>query len=193
MVARDLGGFLLVISDEPQSTTAWAAGARGEELLGRRLDGLASRRVRALHDRRIARTKANIDHIAVGPAGVFITDAKRYKRRPQLRVEGGLFRPSVEKLVVGSRAQTKLVEGVHKQLDLVRAALAAAGLAELPSRGVLCFVAADWPLIGGSFVIGGVSILWPKKLADQLVAAGPVDDAPIDRAHRVLADAFPLA
>ena len=193
MAHPKIGGFLLAVSDEPQSTTAWATGARGEELLGKRLDGLAGDGVRLLHDRRIPRTKANIDHIAVSPAGVFVIDAKRYKGRPQLRVEGGLFRPRVEKLVVGTRDQTKLVEGVHKQVDLVRSALEAAGLADMPVRGVLCFVEADWPLFGGSFVIDNVSVLWPKKLAEELATAGPLDDAMTERVHRVLAAAFPLA
>lgn len=188
-----IGGFLLAVSDEPQSTTAWATGARGEELLGKRLDGLAGEGVRLLHDRRIPRTKANIDHIAVSPAGVFVIDAKRYKGRPQLRVEGGLFRPRVERLVVGTRDQTKLVEGVHKQVDLVRAALEAAGVADVPVRGVLCFVEADWPLFGGSFVIDGVNVLWPKKLAEILSAGGPLDAAAVDRAHRGLAAALPPA
>ena len=188
-----LGGFILAISDEPQSTTAWATGARGEQVLGRGLDGLARRGVRVLHDRRIPRTKANIDHIAVSAAGVFVIDAKRYKGRPRLRVEGGLFRPRVEKLMVGGRHQTKLVEGVHKQVDVVRAVLADAGVAEVPVRGVLCFVEANWPLIGGSFVIDGVSVIWPKKLAEQLVAAGPLDDAMAERVHRALAAAFPAA
>ena len=188
-----LGGFILAISDEPQSTTAWATGARGEQVLGRGLDGLARRGVRVLHDRRIPRTRANIDHIAVSAAGVFVIDAKRYKGRPQLRVEGGLFRPRVEKLMVGGRHQTKLVEGVYKQVDVVRAVLADAGVAEVPVRGVLCFVEANRPLIGGSFVIDGVSVIWPKKLAEQLVATGPLDDAMTERVHSALAAAFPAA
>jgi hypothetical protein len=143
-----------------------------------------------LHDRRVPRTKVNIDHIAVGPTGVFVIDAKRYNGRPHLRVEGGLFRPRVEKLMVGSRDQPNVVAGVHKQVALVRSALEAAGLAELAVRGVLCFVEADWPLIGGSFVIDGVSVLWPKKLAGLLVADGPLDDNSVDRAHRALASAL---
>lgn len=188
-----IGGFLLAISEEPASTRAWATGARGEELLGRGLDALAHRGVRVLHDRRIPRTRANIDHIAVSPAGVFVVDAKRYRGRPQLRVEGGLFRPRVEKLVVGSRDQTRLVEAVHNQVDLVRDALSLVGLAELKVRGVLCFVEADWPLIGGSFVIDGVHVLWPKKLAARLIAGGSLDDVVVDGAHRALAAAFPPA
>ena len=69
-----IGGFLLAISEEPQSTTAWAVGARGEALLGKGLDGLASRGVRVLHDRRTPRTRANIDHVAVSSSGVFVID-----------------------------------------------------------------------------------------------------------------------
>jgi hypothetical protein len=71
-----LGGAILALSDDPQSTRAWATGARGEELLGRRLDTLVGGRVRVLHDRRIPRTRANIDHIAIGPSGVFVIDAR---------------------------------------------------------------------------------------------------------------------
>jgi hypothetical protein len=48
-----IGGLVLAISDDPQSTTAWAVGARGEELLARRLDGLDDQGVLTLHDRRI--------------------------------------------------------------------------------------------------------------------------------------------
>ena len=188
-----VGGLFLAISDEPQSTTAWAIGARGEELLGRQLDGLTGQGVRVLHDRRIPRTKANIDHVAVATSGVFVIDAKRYKGRPQLRVEGGLFRPRVAKLMVGTRDQTKLVDGVRKQVDLVQGALDVVGLAGIPVRGLLCFVEADWPLVGGSFVIDDVDVLWPKKVAEHLTEPGGLDDAMTERVHRVLAAAFPAA
>lgn len=188
-----LGGLILALSDEPQSTTAWARGARGEELLASRLGTLTDKGVRLLHDRRIPRTRANIDHIAVGPTGVHVIDAKRYQGRPALKIEGGLLRPRVEKLVVGSRDCTKLVEGVHKQVELVRTALDGAGLTDAPVRGTLCFVDADWPLIGGSFTIAGVAVLWPKKLAERLVTEGPLPPEAVEEAHRTLASAFPTA
>ncbi|WP_260458794.1 nuclease-related domain-containing protein [Actinotalea ferrariae] len=188
-----LGGLILAITDEPQSTTAWARGARGEELLAAGLDRLAGRGVHLLHDRRIPRTRANIDHVAVASSGVHVIDAKRYKGRPSLRVEGGLFRPRVEKLVVGSRECTRLVEGMHKQTGLVRAALDGAGYADVPVHGALCFVEADWPLFGGSFVIDGVAVLWPKKLGERLVAPGALTEHDVDAVHRALARAFPAA
>lgn len=188
-----LGGLILALSGEPQSTTAWARGARGEELLGARLEDLAARGVRLLHDRRIPGTRANIDHIAVGPSGVHVIDAKRYEGRPTLRVEGGVIRHRVEKLLVGSRDCTRLVEGMHKQVGLVQAALDTAGLQDVPVHGALCFVGAEWPLIGGSFVIDDVAVLWPKKLAERLVAPGPQAAGRVDATHRVLGRAFPPA
>lgn len=188
-----IGGLILALSDGPQSTTAWQRGARGEELLGTRLDGLAAHGVRLLHDRRIPRTRANIDHIAVAPTGVHVIDAKRYKGRPSLRVEGGLLRPRVENLLVGSRDCTRLVDGMHKQVNLVRSTLDAAGLPDVPVQGALCFVEADWPLIGGSFVIADVVVLWPRKLAERLVAPGPMTDDDVEATHRALASGFPAA
>jgi hypothetical protein len=188
-----LGGLILAISEEPRNTTAWARGARGEEILGRNLDGLEPRGVRVLHDRRIPRTRANIDHIAVAPTGVHVIDAKRYKGRPALRVEGGIVRPRVHKLMVGSRNRTSLVEGMHKQLEVVRAALDRAGFTDVPVHGTLCFVDADWPLFGGSFAISDVAVLWPKKLVQRLLAPGEVTTGVGIAVHASLARAFPVA
>lgn len=190
-----IGGFLLAITEEPQSTRAWDTGAAGEQVVGARLDSLAGNEYAVLHDRRIPRTRANIDHVVVSSAGVFVVDAKKYKGRPALRVEGGLFRPRTEKLVVGGRDCTRLVDGALKQVDLVREVVDDPAV---PVTGVLCFVAADWPLIGGAFETRGVHVLWPKRLL-QLVATRPDDreaaPAPIDvpAVGTRLARAFPPA
>jgi hypothetical protein len=142
-----------------------------------------------LHDRRIPGTRANIDHLAVTPNGVYVIDAKKYAGRPNLRIEGGILRPRVEKLMVGSRNCTKLVDGMLKQADVVTGVLGP----EVPVHGVLCFVEADWPLIGGAFTTRGVLVVWPKKLYPKLRAEGPLDAASIDRLHRQLAQALPPA
>lgn len=47
-----LGGIAVALSDEKQSTEAWATGAVGQERLGARLDSLASESIVVLHDRR---------------------------------------------------------------------------------------------------------------------------------------------
>ena len=48
-----IGGLILALSEDPQSTRAWSQGAVGEERLGARLDSLTSDGVAVLHDRRI--------------------------------------------------------------------------------------------------------------------------------------------
>lgn len=181
-----LGGIAFAMSDEKQGTKAWATGAIGEERLGARLDSLVSDSIAVLHDRSIPGTKTNIDHIAITAAGVWVIDAKRYKGRPELKIEGGIFRPRVEKVLVGRRDCTKLVDGVLKQIDLVRKVVG-----DLPVTGALCFVEADWPLIGGAFTTRGVHALWPKRLTKLLVEAEGSVDVPSTR--NVLAAHFKSA
>ncbi|WP_442545660.1 nuclease-related domain-containing protein [Arthrobacter sp. KN11-1C] len=167
-----LGGFAVALSDERQSTKAWERGAVGEERLGARLDSLAGDGLAVVHDRRIPGSKANIDHIVITRQGVWVIDAKRYKGRPELKIEGGILRPRVDKLVVARRDCTKLLDGVLKQLRLVRDLVG-----DVPVTGALCFVEADWPLIRGAFATRGIHILWPQRLAKMLTqeTSGNVD------------------
>jgi hypothetical protein len=184
-----LSGLILAVSDTPQSTNAWDTGALGEERLGARLNELAHDSLRVLHDRRIPRTRANIDHVAITPSGVFVIDAKKYKGRPELRVEGGILRPRVEKLMVGSRDRTSLVDGILKQAEVVHGIVGS----HVPVTGVLCFVEADWPLIGGAFSTRGVEVMWPKRLYKALAMDGPLDAGTVNDLHRTLAAALPTA
>jgi hypothetical protein len=184
-----LGGLILALSDDPQSTKAWDTGALGEERLGNRLNELASDSLRVLHDRRIPGTKANIDHITVASTGIYVIDAKKYKGRPQLKIEGGILRPRVEKLLVGTRDCTKLVDGALKQVDIVRGIVGD----DLPIHGVLCFIEADWPLIGGSFTTRGVEVLWPKRLYPKLKSDGPLLAQNVAEVHQRLASSLPPA
>jgi len=180
-----LGGLILAVTDEPQSTRAWDTGAVGEERLGQKLNELASDTVRVLHDRRIPGTRANIDHIAVTPTGIYVIDPKRYAGRPTLKVEGGLIRPRTEKLLVGGRDRTKLVDGILKQVAVVRAIVGD----DVPVTGVLCFINADWPLIGGTFTTRGVDVLSPRELYPRLTAPAP-DHFGVEALHNSLAAAF---
>jgi len=171
-----LGGIAVRLTPERASTASWYRGALGEERLGAMLDGPASGRLAALHDRGVPGSRANIDHIVVAPGGVWVVDAKRYKnRRPHLRTEGGLIRPRVEKLYVGSRSCTRLVDGVLGQVGVVRSIVG-----HVPMRGALCFLEAEWPLFGGAFATRGVQVLWPKRLVKVLrEAEGGVDVAAV--------------
>lgn len=184
-----LGGLILALSSEPTSTRSWDRGAIGEEKLAAKLDDLPESAL-MLHDRRIPGTRANIDHVVVAPSGVWVVDAKRYKdKRPALRVEGGIRRPRVETLRIGGRDGSKLVAGVHKQMGLVTAALEDP---RIPVWGALCFIDADWPLIGGSFTVEDIQVLWPRLLRKRII---DTSDAgfDVDAVHAQLARAFPVA
>ena len=184
-----LGGLILALTDDPQSTRAWAQGALGEELMAQRLAELPDS-FRVLHDRRIPGSRANIDHVVVGPTGVWVIDAKRYKdQRPALEVQGGFIRPRVERLRVGGRDRTKLVDGVQSQVRRVSTALDASAP---PVTGALCFLEADWPLIGGSFTVDGVHVLWPKLLIKRITEA-PTQLDDVEAVHQRIGQLFPRA
>ena len=182
-----LAPIALAIRDERQTTVAWERGAVGEEKLGKTLDSLAEAGFVALHDRLVPGKRSNIDHIVIGPAGIWVVDAKRYKGRVELRIEGGIIRPVEKTLIVGRRDCEKLVDGMLYQMQQVQGAVPGVRV-----HGVLCFVEADWPLIGGSFTHRGVEVLWPRKLKKDLLqqTEGSVDvDAVVARLAKIFKSA----
>ncbi|WP_299091593.1 nuclease-related domain-containing protein [uncultured Microbacterium sp.] len=181
----------LAVDDGPRrSTDAWAHGAAGEEHVADSLDQLAEAGAVALHDRRIPGSRANIDHIAITPWGVWVIDAKRYRnQRPAVVTEGGLFGfGGTERLTVGGRKKDALVEGVLWQVEHVQAVVGEAATVQ----GALAFVDADWPLIGGDFTVRGVTVLWPRRLTKLLLRQeAPTVD--VDPLARLIAARFPPA
>lgn len=181
-----LGKLILAVSDEPQSVRSWSTGAVGEETLGAKLNKHASQRRVMLHDRRIPGSKANIDHVAVTPGGVFVIDAKHYSGQVEKRNLGNIFRSDV-RLYVGRRECTKLLHGVEDQAEVVRDALAPLGFSGIPVRPVLCFVAAEWGFFASPFKLGSVLVTHPKFLQELLQKDAEVETAAIQEtaAHLV--------
>jgi len=86
------------------STVAWRTGAIGEELTGDLLQPLQAEGFRIIHDRLIPRSRANIDHIVVGPPGVFGVETKNY--------DGKLSRGRKEKFATQARREAEAVTAV---------------------------------------------------------------------------------
>lgn len=189
-----LGGLHPAVADDPRRLVGWNTRPRGDEV-GSRLDAVASPTVRVLHARRAPGGRLTVDHLVVCPGGVVVVDARRESGRPYLRVEGRLFRGGTERLRVGSRDCTELVDDVLRRVEAVRASFLEGGasVAVPPVRGVLCFLDADWPLAGGALTTREVSVLWPRKLAGVVTAPGPMGEAQVAEAHVRLAAAFPPA
>ncbi|WP_193597923.1 hypothetical protein [Microbacterium sp. YJN-G] len=59
-------------------------------------------------------------------------------------------------------------------------------------HGALCFLEADWPMIGGSFTVDGIQVLWPRLLVRRINEAQP-HDFDITAAHARIAGSFPIA
>ena len=160
------------ITPESQATKAWKIGAEGERRVAEVLE--KSEGVEVLHDRLVPGSRANIDHIAIGPSGVFVIDAKKYTGQVEARDVGGLFRTD-ERLYVNNRDRTKLVEGVLHQVDVVRVALGP-DFADVAVNGVLCFVGCEWGWLMRSKRVKGVTALWPTALPDHVSIAGSLSD-----------------
>ena len=188
-----LSGVVLAVSSAPQHEQTWARGAEGEAKLARKLERwTAERGVALLHDRRMPRSRANIDHLAIGPSGVMVIDAKRYTGRIAVERRGGLLRERTEHLLVRGRDKTKLVDGVLAQAAAVRAVLANGPHATVPVRAVLCFVDGDWPLFG-RLEVRGVPVLPPRQTAKLCRDDGPLGAATVQELAHDLARLLPAA
>ncbi len=186
---RRLGGVLLAVTDEPQSTRAWATGARGEEKLAKALEGIAGLRV--LHDRRVPGTRGNIDHIVIGPAGIFVVDTKNYQGKIEIRNRGWFLRPDY-RLYVGRRDCSGRAAGLGWQVEAVTAALSAAGIDPLPPvTPVLCFVDGDWPLFSPPDSYAGVRLEGTKSVRKAVSSPETMDAVAIARLTSVLSVALP--
>lgn len=184
-----VGGWINRLADERPSTRAWAVGAGGEEKLEAAL--LTVPGIEVLHDRRIPRSAANIDHIVVAPSGVFVVDTKRYAGRIQLRRRGSFFRPE-DRLYVGRFDRTRDVEGVKAQAAIVELALLDSPIEPKPTiTPVLCFIDGDWPLLFPPNQLGGVYLEGPTSIRKLLVGAADYSPGEIDRVARELARLFP--
>jgi hypothetical protein len=83
-------GWRLRFRPSPDAV-AWQRGASGERRTARLLDPLERHGWAILHDLAIPGSQANIDHLVIGPGGVFVIDSKHYRGRLRLDGSGRLW------------------------------------------------------------------------------------------------------
>jgi hypothetical protein len=71
--------FMILRMSPPGWIENWQDGARGEQWTGKELRPLERQGWVVLHDLTLGR--GNLDHVIVGPAGVFLLDSKRWRGR----------------------------------------------------------------------------------------------------------------
>jgi hypothetical protein len=187
-----LGRLALALADEPDAGRSWETGAVGEQRFGAALDQMVDRGVLVLHDRRLVPSKANIDHIAIARNGVWVIDAKRYRGLVTKVDKGGWLRADI-RLTIGGRDRTALADGVLRQVDRVRQCVSDNVGDQIPVRGALCFVDAEFRLFAKPFEVRGVLVSWGKALRERLVEPGPLTVEQQTEVHRQLARSFPPA
>jgi len=123
--------------------------------------------------------RGNIDHLAIAPSGVWVIDTKRY--RGTARIHRTLLGRAT--LLIAARDQTRLIDGVKRQVALISAILAR----EQPAvavHGALCFI--DTRLPRRPLRVSGVLLAHPSTIARQLNRRGPLGPEDITQIARVL-------
>jgi len=155
---------------ERRRQETWKKGAEGERVLGTRLDNDAGVSFSVLHDRRIPGSNANIDHLAVSAAGVWVIDAKKWSGRVAFDTRAGH-----QRVLIGGRNRTAKVKAtLERQADAVARALEALDDVRCPIYPVMCLVDSEWPLLLSTRRVEGFLVTYPRDLLKRLHRDGPL-------------------
>jgi hypothetical protein len=189
-----IGGWAARVSAGPQHERAWATGAEGEEENAKRWQKLlADMPVRILHDRRLPGTRANVDHIGIGPGGVTVVDSKKLSGKVRTDWRGGLFAARRFDLYVNGRRRTGLVESVERQVETIRVVLAEEGFDDVGVLGALCMADPTGLPLVKRLKVRDVAIDGPRPIAKLMARPGVLDVAGIERVAAVLNRRLPAA
>lgn len=145
-----------------QHIASYGKGAEGERRTGKSLGKLEGYTV--LHDRKIPGSRANIDHVVLGPGGVFVVETKNYSGK--VTVKG-------DDLLVSGRRRTAAVEQTWREAVAVQGVLSQE-LARLARdvTPVLCIHGAELPW--SRTIVQGVRICNGRELKNLIAKSPPV-------------------
>ena len=181
LVAAGLVGWRLRFRVS-QDARNWQRGARGERRTARQLDRLARHGWVVFHDLAVPDSRANADHLIIGPAGVFLADSKNWRGRLAFAPDGTLWH--------GSYPLTATLATIGFEAQAIAGSLAVPGLAVEPLL-VVHGSAIPW----GEQYLGGVAILPAGRLVATLLALPPLlnDQQVAQLAQRAMARLRPAA
>jgi hypothetical protein len=140
---------------------AWRRGAAGERRTARLLGPLQGQGWVVLHDLAVDESRANIDHLVIGPGGVFVIDSKQYRGRLQLDPSGRLWH--------GRYPLAPSLQAVSFEADQAAQVLPDPGVVVLP---VVAVHGAQIPW--GKVVIEGVPVVAARRLPSMLRGLPPL-------------------
>jgi hypothetical protein len=152
-------GWRLRFRPSPE-TLAWQRGAAGERHVARLLDPLVEHGWAVHHDLRVPGSNANIDHLLVGPPGVFVIDAKHYRGHLHLSSGGQLWH--------GRSLLAPTLSVTRWAADRLQAVIGAADIAVTPVVAVWG-AAVPW----GQVTVNHVTVVAARQLPGLLRSLPP--------------------
>jgi hypothetical protein len=140
-----------------QDARNWQRGARGERRTARQLDRLTRHGWVIFHDLAVPDSRANADHLLIGPAGVFLADSKNWRGHLVFAPDGTLWH--------GSYPLTATLATIGFEARAIADALAVRGLAVEP-----LLVVHGSTIPWGEQYLGGVAVLPAGRLVATLLA-----------------------
>jgi hypothetical protein len=134
---------------------AWRRGATGERHTARLLAALERHGWVVLHDLAVPGSQANIDHLVIGPGGVFVIDSKQYRGRLQLDPSGRLWH--------GRYPLAPSLQTVSFEADRAAQVLPDSGVVVVP---IVAVHGAQVPW--GKVVLEGVPVVPARRLPSML-------------------------
>jgi hypothetical protein len=153
-LAAGVAGWALRFRPSPQAR-AWRRGAIGERRTARLLGRLERDGWAVLHDLAVPASRANIDHLLIGPGGVFVVDSKRYTGRLNLAGDGSLWH--------GRYPMAPVLRAVRYEADQAAHVLATPGVEVVP---LVAVHGAQVPW--GKLVVDGVPVVTARRLPELL-------------------------
>ena len=136
---------------------AWRRGAAGERRTARLLGPLERHGWAVLHDLAVPGSRANLDHLVIGPGGVFVIDSKQYRGRLQLDPSGRLWH--------GRYPLAPTLRAVSFEADQAAQVLPDPGVVVVP---IVAVHGAQVPW--GKVVMDGVPVVPARRLPSMLRA-----------------------
>jgi hypothetical protein len=154
VAAVGLAGWALRFRPSPEAR-AWRRGAVGERRTARLLGRLERDGWAVLHDLAVPGSRANIDHLLIGPGGVFVVDSKLYTGRLHLAPGGSLWH--------GRYPLAPVLRAVRFEADQAAQVLATPGVEVVPLVAVH-----GAPVPWGKLVVDGVPVVGARRLPGLL-------------------------
>jgi len=153
-LAAVAAGWGLRFRPSPEAI-AWRRGAAGERRTARLLGPLEQLGWVVLHDLAVPGSRANIDHLAIGPGGIFVVDSKQYRGRLKLDPSGRLRH--------GRYPLASTLQAVSFEADQAAKVLPDPGVVVVP---IVAVHGAQVPW--GKMVMNGVPIVPAQRLPSML-------------------------